>query len=134
MRGRGVALVTILEWVALLPLFIAIRRLALGREGECRSDISAVAFSRGSSTAPGSNDPSAQRLDGNSYCCSDSFGCTLSVGRSKQKFRQVLPRGELSLMAKLTTAARKKLPKSDFVEKSTRKYPIPDASHARDAL
>jgi hypothetical protein len=37
-------------------------------------------------------------------------------------------------MAKLTTAARKKLPKSDFVEKSTRKYPIPDASHARDAL
>jgi hypothetical protein len=28
----------------------------------------------------------------------------------------------------------KKLPKSDFVEKSTRKYPIPDAAHARDAL
>ena len=41
---------------------------------------------------------------------------------------------ESSLMAKLTTAARKKLPKSDFVEKSTRKYPIPDAAHARDAL
>jgi hypothetical protein len=37
-------------------------------------------------------------------------------------------------MAKLTTAARKKLPNSDFVEKSTRKYPIPDAAHARDAL
>ena len=37
-------------------------------------------------------------------------------------------------MAKLTTAARKKLPKSDFVEKNTRKYPIPDAAHARDAL
>jgi hypothetical protein len=37
-------------------------------------------------------------------------------------------------MAKLTTTARKKLPKSDFVEKSTRKYPIPDAAHARDAL
>ena len=37
-------------------------------------------------------------------------------------------------MAKLTTATRKKLPKSDFVEKSTRKYPIPDAAHARDAL
>jgi hypothetical protein len=37
-------------------------------------------------------------------------------------------------MAKLTTAARKKLSKSDFVEKSTRKYPIPDAAHARDAL
>jgi hypothetical protein len=37
-------------------------------------------------------------------------------------------------MAKLTTAARKKLPKSDFVEKNTRKYPIHDAAHARDAL
>jgi hypothetical protein len=66
--------------------------------------------------------------------CSDSFGCTLSAARPKQKFRQVLPKGESSLMAKLTTATRKKLPKSDFVEKSTRKYPIPDAAHARDAL
>ena len=84
------------------------RRLALG--GECHLDISAVAS------------------------CSASFGCRLSVGRPKQKFRQVLPRGESSLMAKLTIAARKKLPKSDFVEKSTRKYPIPDAAHARDAL
>jgi hypothetical protein len=37
-------------------------------------------------------------------------------------------------MAKLTTAARKKLPKSAFVEKGAKKYPIPDASHARDAL
>jgi hypothetical protein len=37
-------------------------------------------------------------------------------------------------MTKLTTAKRKQLPKSDFVEKETRKYPIPDASHARDAL
>jgi hypothetical protein len=37
-------------------------------------------------------------------------------------------------MAKLTAVARKKLPKSDFVEKNTRKYPIPDAAHARDAL
>jgi hypothetical protein len=37
-------------------------------------------------------------------------------------------------MAKLTTAARKKLPKSDFVIKGARKYPIPDAAHARDAL
>ena len=37
-------------------------------------------------------------------------------------------------MAKLTTAARKRLPKSDFVEKGARKYPIPDAAHARDAL
>jgi hypothetical protein len=40
----------------------------------------------------------------------------------------------MSIMAKLTTAARKKLPKSDFVEKGARKYPIPDAAHARDAL
>jgi hypothetical protein len=37
-------------------------------------------------------------------------------------------------MAKLAAAARNKLPKSDFVEKSTRKYPIPDVAHARDAL
>jgi hypothetical protein len=37
-------------------------------------------------------------------------------------------------MAKLTAAARKKLPKSSFVEKGARKYPIPDAAHARDAL
>jgi len=37
-------------------------------------------------------------------------------------------------VAKLTTAKRRKLPASDFVEKSVRKYPIPDAAHARDAL
>jgi len=37
-------------------------------------------------------------------------------------------------MAKLTSAKRKKLPKSAFVEKDTRKYPIEDAAHARDAL
>ena len=37
-------------------------------------------------------------------------------------------------MAKLTAAKRKKLPTSVFVEKSVRKYPIPDAAHARDAL
>jgi hypothetical protein len=43
-------------------------------------------------------------------------------------------RGDLLIVAKLTSAKRKKLPKSDFVEKSTRKYPIPDAVHARDAL
>jgi hypothetical protein len=43
-------------------------------------------------------------------------------------------RGELLIVAKLTSAKRKKLPKSDFVEKSTKKYPIPDAAHARDAL
>jgi hypothetical protein len=45
-----------------------------------------------------------------------------------------LPEGESSIVAKLTTAARKRLPKSDFVEKGARKYPIPDAAHARDAL
>jgi len=111
-----------------------LRHPALGGRGGCHPDISAAAFSRGRSTAPFSTDPSAHRLDGNSHCCSDSFRCTLSVGISKQKLRQVLPRGELSLMAKLTTAARKKLPKSDFVEKRTRKYPIPDPAHARDAL
>jgi hypothetical protein len=33
-------------------------------------------------------------------------------------------------VAKLTTATKKKLSKSDFVEKSGRKYPIPDAAHA----
>jgi hypothetical protein len=37
-------------------------------------------------------------------------------------------------VAKLTTAARKNLPKSDFVEKDDRKYPIADVAHARDAL
>jgi hypothetical protein len=37
-------------------------------------------------------------------------------------------------VAKLTAAARKKLPKSNFVDKAARKYPIEDAAHARDAL
>jgi hypothetical protein len=37
-------------------------------------------------------------------------------------------------MAKLTAAARRRLPKTSFVEKGARKYPIPDAAHARDAL
>lgn len=47
-------------------------------------------------------------------------------------------------MAKLNAAARKSLPKSDFAVKSKAKsakgkaksgsYPIPDASHARNAL
>jgi hypothetical protein len=43
-------------------------------------------------------------------------------------------RGESSTLAKLTTSARKKLPKSDFALKGARKYPIPNAAHARDAL
>jgi hypothetical protein len=37
-------------------------------------------------------------------------------------------------MAKLTYAERKKLPSSTFVEPGERKYPIPDKSHARNAL
>lgn len=37
-------------------------------------------------------------------------------------------------MAKLTAAKRKKLPKSDFAEPESRKYPIPDKAHARNAL
>jgi hypothetical protein len=46
----------------------------------------------------------------------------------------IFPIGESTSMAKLTAAKRKRLPKSDFVEKRDRKYPIPDAAHARDAL
>lgn len=37
-------------------------------------------------------------------------------------------------MAKLTYKARKALPSSTFVEPGERKYPIPDKSHARNAL
>ncbi len=37
-------------------------------------------------------------------------------------------------MAKLTAAKRKKLKKSSFAIPSKRKYPIPDISHARNAL
>ena len=37
-------------------------------------------------------------------------------------------------MARLTYQARKALPSSSFVEPGERKYPIPDASHARNAL
>jgi hypothetical protein len=37
-------------------------------------------------------------------------------------------------VAKLTSAKRKKLPTSEFVEQGARKYPILDATHARDAL
>jgi len=36
-------------------------------------------------------------------------------------------------MAKLTSKERKRLPKSDFAGPA-RSYPIPDASHARNAL
>lgn len=37
-------------------------------------------------------------------------------------------------MAKLTTKARKALPKKDFAEPSMKGYPIENKSHARDAL
>jgi hypothetical protein len=36
-------------------------------------------------------------------------------------------------MAKLTTARRKALPKSDFGLPGSRGYPMPDKAHARDA-
>lgn len=36
-------------------------------------------------------------------------------------------------MAKLTTAKRKKLPKSDFGLPGKEKYPMPDRSHAANA-
>ena len=36
-------------------------------------------------------------------------------------------------MAKLTTKARKRLPKSEFGEPSKRAYPMPDRSHAANA-
>jgi hypothetical protein len=37
-------------------------------------------------------------------------------------------------MAKLTSAARKALPKQDFALPGKRAYPVPDAAHARNAL
>lgn len=37
-------------------------------------------------------------------------------------------------MAKLTTKKRKALPKTDFAIPSQKKYPLPDAAHARDAI
>jgi hypothetical protein len=37
-------------------------------------------------------------------------------------------------MAKLTAAIRNKLPSTAFAEPGARKFPIPDASHARNAL
>ena len=37
-------------------------------------------------------------------------------------------------MTKLTYAKRENLSKSDFVFPKTRRYPIEDATHARDAL
>ena len=37
-------------------------------------------------------------------------------------------------MTKLTHAKREDLPKGDFVLPETRRYPIEDAAHARDAL
>jgi hypothetical protein len=37
-------------------------------------------------------------------------------------------------MTKLTHTEREDLPKADFVFPKTRRYPIEDAAHARDAL
>jgi hypothetical protein len=37
-------------------------------------------------------------------------------------------------MTKLTYAKREDLPKGDFVFPKTRRYPVEDAAHARDAL
>ena len=37
-------------------------------------------------------------------------------------------------MTKLTNDERKELPEVDFVFPETRRYPIEDAAHARDAL
>ena len=37
-------------------------------------------------------------------------------------------------MTKLTQTEREELPKGDFVYPKTRRYPIEDAAHARDAL
>ena len=37
-------------------------------------------------------------------------------------------------MSKLTYGARKEMPRGEFAEPKKRKYPIPDASHARNAL
>jgi hypothetical protein len=37
-------------------------------------------------------------------------------------------------MTKLTNDERKELPKGEFVFPETRRYPIEDAAHARDAL
>lgn len=36
-------------------------------------------------------------------------------------------------MAKLSTRSRKELPKSSFGEPGSRKYPMPDKAHARNA-
>jgi hypothetical protein len=41
--------------------------------------------------------------------------------------------GEVT-MTKLTYEERKELPKSEFVFPKTRRYPIEDAAHARDAV
>src|SRR5580704_16477797 len=62
-----------------------------------------------------------------------AFALTQLAGQNGNS-DQVRRSGEISKMTKLTTIARKRLPKSDFVIKGARKYPIPDAAHARDAL
>src|SRR6185312_12660366 len=62
------------------------------------------------------------------------------AGRASQPaMLAALPQPGKILMARLTYAQRKALPKSDFAVPSTRNggkggYPIPDVSHARNAL
>jgi len=103
-------------------------------EAEVNITRPAVAFSRGRSTAPSVLIlPQIASMVVATAVPTVSGVRYRSEGQNRNSGKSFL-RGESSLMAKLTTAARKKLPKSDFVEKSTRKYPIPDAAHARDAL
>jgi hypothetical protein len=52
---------------------------------------------------------------------------------SAQDFLFRVKAGEID-MTKLTYAKREKLPKGEFVFPETRRYPIEDAAHARDAL
>jgi hypothetical protein len=47
---------------------------------------------------------------------------------------EALERPGVERMTKLTHAEREDLPKADFVFPKTRRYPIEDAAHARDAL
>ena len=49
-------------------------------------------------------------------------------------FIEGLERPGVDRMTKLTHDEREDLPKADFVFPKTRRYPIEDAAHARDAL
>jgi hypothetical protein len=67
----------------------------------------------------------------------DDSGLRATVNQSLL-LRSCLPEdgisfGQESTMAKLTTAKKKAEPKSDFGLPGERKYPMPDAAHARNA-